>query len=121
MTTMYDRLGGADAVAKVVDVFYDQHVLRDPDPELVALFTDRDVAVIKGHQQGLLTAILGGPDRYQGRSMRQAHGRLGITDESFDKIVAHLVATLTELDVPAVMIQEIGARLLPLRGHIVTA
>ena len=39
---------------------------------------------------------------YRGRDMAAAHARFGITEPDFDKVVVHLVATLTELGVPEI-------------------
>ena len=52
--------------------------------------------------------------------MRSAHPGLRITDDTVDRVVAHLVDTLTSLDVPAEIIVAIGAKLAPLREQVVT-
>jgi hemoglobin len=52
--------------------------------------------------------------------MAAAHAKLGITDPDFDAVVGHLVATLTELEVPNEIIANIGSALAPLRSDIVS-
>jgi hemoglobin len=76
---------------------------------------------LKMHQRQFLTAALGGPEQYEGRGLREAHARLGISDEHFTKVVTHLVHALSELDVDGDTIESIGGKLAPLRAQIVNA
>jgi len=116
MATIYDEIGGATGVATAVDDFY-ARVLRDPE---VGHYFD-GVAMPRQimHLRAFLAAALGGPQRYLGRDVRQAHAGLGITEAAFDRVVDHLVATLRHLGVATATIGEIGGRLAPLRPEIV--
>jgi hemoglobin len=116
MATIYDEIGGAAGVATAVDDFY-ARVLRDPE---VGHYFD-GVAMPRQimHLRAFLGAALGGPQRYLGRDVRNAHAGLGITEAAFDRVVDHLVATLRHLGVAATTIGEIGGRLAPLRPEIV--
>ena len=51
--------------------------------------------------------------------MGAAHAGLGITHEAFDRVVDHLVATLTQLGVAPATIAAIGEALAPLRAQVV--
>ncbi|GAB2853031.1 group 1 truncated hemoglobin GlbN [Actinocorallia aurea] len=114
--SIYDAIGGAAAVGTAVDDFY----LRvTADPELAPYFTGADLARLKAHQRAFIAAAVGGPEIYRGRDMAAAHSGLAITNAHFDRVVAHLAATLEKLDVPAGTIGEIGAALSPLRSAIV--
>jgi hemoglobin len=118
---VYQRLGGPGQgpqnIAAVVDRFYELVV---HDPALVHYFEGVNVRRLKMHQRQFLTAALGGPERYEGRGLREAHARLGITDEHFSRVVSHLVHALGEFDVDADVIEAIGGKLAPLRSEIVT-
>lgn len=114
--SIYESIGGSAAVSAAVDLFYDK-VLADP--VLVPYFTATDMSKQKTHMRAFLAVALGGPSIYAGRDMSAAHAGRGITNEAFDHVVDHLVATLTELGVPAEIIGEIGAKLAPLRGDVV--
>lgn len=90
--TLYDRLGGEEAIAHVTSSFYGT-VLADPS--LAPYFDGVDMS----RQAGMLTAFLvmaatGNPAAYPGRSMRQAHAGLNIGDREFDAVVGHLGAAL---------------------------
>ena len=116
MASNYDEIGGKAAVAAAVDVFYG-HVLADP--VLAPYFGGTDMRRQQSHMRAFLAAALGGPQIYAGRDMSAAHAGLGITHEAFDRVVAHLVATLTELGVAPATIGTIGEALAPLRALVV--
>lgn len=116
--TIYDEIGGADAVAAVVEDFYGR-VLADE--RLAAWFDGVDVRRLKAHQRAFIAAAFGGPDAYTGRSMADAHAGLDITPEAFARVVDHLVDTLIALGVPDETIGTIGAALFPLEAQIVAA
>jgi hemoglobin len=50
--------------------------------------------------------------------MAAAHARLDITDEAFDRVMDHLVATLESVGMDLPTIREIAGNLLPLRHDI---
>jgi hemoglobin len=115
--SIYAKIGGAPAVSAAVDDFY---VRVTGDPELAHYFDAADMARLKGHQRAFIASALGGPEVYEGRDMSTAHAGLGISDEEFDRVVQHLVATLTSLGVDQGTIGEIGAALVPLKDQVVT-
>ncbi|MCA8941116.1 MAG: hypothetical protein KDB80_01035 [Planctomycetes bacterium] len=115
--TIFSRLGGVAAIRATVDRFYD-HVTADPD--LRHFFEGLDLDVQKSQQVDFLSAALGGPNDYAGRDMKSAHEHLEITQEHFDRVATHLVATLHELDVPEDLIGEVVALVGPLATDIVT-
>jgi hemoglobin len=118
MASVYDEIGGGDAVTAAVDQFY-VRVLGDP--ELAPYFEQTDMRKQKSHMRAFLAAALGGPQLYAGRDMRAAHAHAGITSDAFDRVVVHLVATLEGLSVPVPIIEAIGGKLVPLREQIVAA
>jgi hemoglobin len=116
--SIYDTIGGADAVHAAVDGFYER-VLADPG--LAPYFTQTDMRKLKAHQRSFIAAAIGGPEVFAGRDMATAHAGLGITDAQFDAVVSHLVDTLASLSVPPDVIAQVGAVLAPLRGAVVAA
>lgn len=116
MTTTYETIGGRDAVLAAVDEFYDRVL---DDQTLAPKFEGINLARLKKHQVDFLSTALGGEDVYTGRELSVAHAGLGITDEEFERVVDHLVATLMHLGVAPEIIQGIGKTLMPLRDSIV--
>lgn len=95
-TTLYERLGERDAIAAVVDRFYDRVL---DDEELSGFFEDVDVKALRTHQTQFLSAATGGPVAYGGAGVQEAHEGLEITDEAFDAVADHLGASLRAFDV----------------------
>lgn len=95
--TLYEALGGEEAIEAVVDRFYER-VLTDD--QLAGYFEDTDVDELRAHQSAFLAYVTGGADDYEGRSMREAHAGLGITRGDFVAVADHLRTTLDELGVP---------------------
>ncbi len=116
--TLYDRIGGADAITAAVDLFY-KKVLGDD--RVNGYFGGINVGRLKAHQRAMFSAIAGGPNAYSGRSMHEAHAHLRITNDAFDVVVNHLVATLQELGVAQEEIDRMAPPVLELRSDIVTA
>jgi len=113
--TVFARIGGPDAVRAVVDDFY-QRVLGDP--ALAPAFRGVDMLRLRNHQLAFLTAALGGRDRYEGRSMKDAHRGLGITKAQFAGVAAHLHAALRDF-VPEDEIEQILVTVASLQREIV--
>lgn len=114
--TIYEAIGGEPAVKSAVDLFYEK-VWSDAD--LAPYFEGIDPDRLKRHQRAFMAMAMGSPKPYTGRKMGAAHGGLGVTDEAFDRVVGHLVDTLTELGLPEETIGQIGGKLTPLREEIV--
>ncbi len=107
--SLYEELGGSDAISAVVDRFYEK-VLADN--RINGFFDSTDMRQQAIHQTAFLTMVTGGPGNYQGRFMREAHAGLaarGLDDEHFDAVIENLAAALTEFSVPAEKIAEVAA------------
>ncbi len=89
------------------------------DPSLAPYFAQTDLPRLKAHQRSFFAMALRGPNEYSGRSMREAHAGRGITDAAFDRVAQHLMDTLAHLGVSERLIQQIIARVAPLRSEIV--
>ena len=115
--TLYDRVGGDDAIAAAVDGFYERVVT---DPTLSAWFEGVDLTTLKAHQRAFLAVGLGGPEQYEGRSMRNAHAGLAITNEAFTTTLGHLADTLRDLGVDPEVLRQIVRRIELMRAAIVS-
>lgn len=93
--TLYDSLGGAPTFDKLVDVFYG-YVLADP--LLAPAFKNVDMVRQKKMQHSFLAHVFGARP-YNGKGMREAHKKMGLTDAHFDAVLACLKKALTDLGV----------------------
>ena len=98
-TSLYQRIQYAGGLRRLVDKLYPR-VLADPS--LLYYFKHLDDQHLKGlrwHMLTLLAVVTGGPSKYQGRGLHEAHAHLHITGEAFDRVLKHLKATLQELEI----------------------
>ena len=114
---IYEAIGGEPALVAVVDDFYGR-VLSDA--QLAGFFAGANMPKLKGRQVEFFAAALGGPNLYQGASMRQAHAGRGISQADFDRVAVHLTGSLADAGVPEEIITEIAAAILPLADEIVS-
>ncbi len=118
MSSLYERIGGAAAVDAAVDIFY-RKVLADD--RISDFFEDVDMDRQIGKQKAFLTMAFGGPNNYDGKSMRDAHKHLvarGLDENHFDAVVENLANTLGELGVAAEDIAEVGEIAGSVRGDV---
>jgi hemoglobin len=119
-SSLYQRIRYAGGLRRVVDKLYPR-VLADPS--LLFYFKQLDDERLKGlrwHMLTLLSVVTGGPSKYQGRDLHEAHAHLLITGDAFDRVVWHLQATLQELEVGQDDQQAILAAVRARRGEVVT-
>jgi hemoglobin len=95
--SLYDRLGGEKAITKVIDDFV-ANVIADENyrPPLKKHFEEGDVAGLKKKLVDQIGEASGGPQKYTGKNMKEAHKGLGITNADFDALVADLVKALDD-------------------------
>jgi hemoglobin len=116
--TLYDVVGGTDALKLAVDRFYERVVA---DPRLSGYFAGQDVPRIKRHQVLLLSQVLGGPAEYSGRRLGAAHAQLSITAADYDRVVDHLVGTLRDLEVDGSVLSAVQGVVAGVKPDIATA
>ncbi len=106
--TLFEKIGGKDAVSAAVDIFYKKNL---SDDRIKHFFDGLDMVKQKGHMRTFLTYAFGGLPDYPGKNMRDAHKRLveeeGLDKEHFAAVAENLQSTLEELNVPADLIAEI--------------
>ena len=120
--SLYDRLGGAFAIAAVIDHFSDQVVKNSiagqgsDNPQLREWHTNQleRLPGLKFMRTLWVCDISGGPMTYSatkpGREvlgLEEAHRELQITPEEFDEVAAELGRSLDHFNVPAKEKQEV--------------
>lgn len=116
MSSIYQRIGGEDAIMAAVDVFYKQVL---DDPVTAPFFDGIDMTAQASKQLAFMAHAFDGPGEYKGRDLRTAHAELLLHDEHFDAVVGHLRDTLGELGVEENLIDEVMVVLEGTRNEIV--
>jgi hemoglobin len=111
--SLYERLGGEKAIAAVIDDFV-ARAAANPKVNFTRQGTDvpweptpENVALLKRRLVQLVGMVTGGPQKYEGRSMKDAHRGMRISDAEFDALAADLKASLDRFQVPAREQQEL--------------
>lgn len=117
--SLYDRLGGYDAISAVVDVFLER-VWADPvvGRFFVGMGTDTRNQ-LRQKNKNLLCFNTGGPCKKINRPLKFAHEGLGITNQEFDIVVNHLAVTLKNFKVPQREHDEVMTKVVNLRSYVV--
>ena len=117
--SLYDRVGGYNALAAVVDDFIGRLV---SDKQFEKFFVGQSTDSKKRIRQHILDQFCvatGGPCVYTGREMKTSHAGLGITNADWDAAAKHLVASLDKFKVPEKEKGEILAFVTTLKNDIV--
>lgn len=95
--TLWGRLGRERGVRKIVDEWIDESI-RDPKVNFFRSgahrLNDKQIDDLKWKLVALASDIGGGPIKYPGKLMSQAHEGMDITNEEFDQMVSHLKRAL---------------------------
>jgi len=117
--SLYERLGGYNAIAAVVDDFIGKLI---SDKQFERFFVGHSTDSKKRIRQHILDqfcAAAGGPCIYTGRTMKDSHAGLGISDAEWNAAAKHLVATLDKFKVGPQEKKELLDFVTSLKGDIV--
>jgi hemoglobin len=110
--SLYDRLGGVYAIAAVIDDLIDR-VMDNPRLNANPKVDEAHHRVSRAGFKYLVTELVcgatGGPQQYTGRSMRDSHIHLDITEDEWQVFLADLQACLDKFTVPQAEQSEIFA------------
>jgi len=96
-TSLYAQLGGEPKLRAIIDEFVDRVF---EDIMIGFLFAQADRSRIKEFEYQHASALLGGPDTYRGRPLRQAHAKHPIRGGHFARRMTLLRQVLDRHAVP---------------------
>ena len=96
--SLYERLGGKPAITAVVDDFIGNVAA---DTRINRRFANANIPRLKTRLVDQICEASGGPCKYTGQNMRDAHTGMKITDAEFGALVEDLVKSLDKFKVPA--------------------
>lgn len=120
--SLYERLGGLKGITVVVDDFIKRLVVnktlnanpaindgrkRSPEPYLAFQVSE------------LVCEVTGGPCKYTGKSMKESHVRLHITENEWNVMAGEFQKSLSKFNVPAAEQKELFAIVGKTKGDIV--
>jgi len=113
---LYDRLGGLPAIQAVVDDFIGNVA---NDNRINKRFANANIPKLKKNLVDQVCEATGGPCKYTGLSMKEAHKGMKITDAEFSALVEDLVKSLDKFKVPAKEKNELLTALAGMKNDIV--
>jgi hemoglobin len=114
--SLYDRLGGKSAITAVMDTFVARVAA---DARINKKFARSNVPRVKAMLVEQVCMQTGGPCTYAGRSMKEAHRNMSVTEGEFNALVEDLVAALNAFNVPKREQDELLAALGSMKADIV--
>lgn len=114
--SLYDRLGGKDAIIGVVDDFIANVAA---DARINSFFSNTDIPKLKGLLVDQICEASGGPCKYTGRTMKEAHTGMKVKGEHFDALVEDLVKSLDKFKLGEKEKADLLGALAPMRADIV--
>jgi len=115
-SSLYDRLGGIDAITAVARAFEDRAA---KDDRINQKFARTNLDRLTKEFVDQLCQATGGPCTYTGRDMTETHTNMGVTSGEFDAFMEDLVATLDGFKVDKADQDELLSMLMAMRGEIV--
>ena len=98
--SLYKRLGGYDAIAAVTDDFIGRLVTNKDLSRFFTGASDDSKKKIRQHIVDMLCNAAGGPCIYIGRTMKDSHKGLKISENDWNITAGLLVETLNKFKVP---------------------
>jgi hemoglobin len=117
--SLYERIGGYNALAAVVDDFIVRLVTDKNFEKFFAGHSNDSKKRIRQHILDQFCAATGGPCIYTGRDMKTSHSGLAITNAQWDAAASHLTASLDKFKVPEKEKGEVLAFVTTLKKDIV--
>ena len=117
--TLYERLGGYDAISAVAN---DLLPRLQADPQLGRFWAHRGDDGVQREKQLLidfLCASAGGPVYYRGRGMALCHHGMRISERDWSVFLGHAAATLAKFRVPEAEQREVVSFVQSLKRDIV--
>lgn len=114
--SLYDRLGGKDAITAVVDDFIGNVAA---DARINAFFANADIPHLKQMLVDQICEASGGPCKYTGKTMKESHTGMKVKGEHFDALVEDLVKSLDKFKVGEKEKADLLGALGPMKADIV--
>lgn len=116
-TTLYQRLGGADGIARLVDDVIAAHL---DNPIVKTRFESiKDMEHAKRMAREFFCAGSGGPEPYTGKDMLAAHKGMNISEQEYLAVTDDIVGAMNKQKLDEGTKNDVIAILYSLKGNII--
>jgi len=117
--SLYERLGGKEAIAKVVDTFVKNVAADNKINKRFAKLKGDKLDAFKKNMVDQICEATGGDCKYAGKSMKDAHKGMKIKDDEWNALLLDLKNALEENKVAEAEMNDLVALLAPMKDDIV--
>lgn len=117
--SLYERLGGYDAIAASVDDFFGRLAGDKLNGKFLATLSNERKKIARQLTVDYICEKSGGPCFYLGRNMKESHQGMGISKADWDASIVQLDATLDKFKVEGQTRTDFVAMVSGLEGDIV--
>jgi hemoglobin len=114
--TLYERLGGNDGLRTIVSDIVDLHL---ENPVVATRFQKSDIGKLKRLAHEFFCAGSGGPEKYSGAGLREAHAGMNISEQEYLAVMDDVVRAMTKHGVEAGAQTEVIGILYSLKNEII--
>lgn len=115
--SLYERLGGSDGIASIVDDVIDAHLAN---PVVQKRFEHApDIHHAKKMAHEFFCAGAGGPEQYSGKDMLSAHAGMNISEQEYMAVVDDIMAALRKHKIEETTQKDVLFILYSLKGDII--
>jgi hemoglobin len=115
--SLYERLGGADGIGRLVDDVMDAHLANPVVQPRFQSIKDLDHA--KQMAREFFCAGCGGPETYTGKDMRAAHRGMNISEQEYMAVMDDIMGALEKNGIDGDTQKDVLAILYSLKGEII--
>jgi hemoglobin len=120
--SLYDRIGGVNAISMVVDRFSDEIVKNSKlnvNPALKEWNQSGQLPSLKFMRTLWLCEVSGGPFKYTGKPLGEAHKDLHLTSDEFDEVGVEIANALDHFKVLDREKQEVLAAIVARKTEVI--
>jgi hemoglobin len=120
--SLYERLGGINNIAPLVDDVIERSYASEvfkANPLIEEAHKRFPKAVYKYNATSLACMVMGGPQKYTGRSLKEAHQHLQVTEKEWQELLSIFRASMDSFRVPPKEQGEIIAIIESTKGDVV--
>lgn len=118
-TSLYEKYGGLPTIIPIVQSFYRRLLANET---LRPYFRGVNMQKLSDHQVNFIAMAMGAPSGiYTGRSLKESHAHLNVTEGAFALVAAALEESLREAGVEEADVATMLSAISSLKGEVVSA
>ena len=114
--TLYDRLGGEAGISAIAKDTINNHLIN---PKIMVRFQGADTAKLHQLVVEFFGMGSGGPQKYSGRDMKEAHRKMNINEEEFVAVIDDALKALDKNKIDGATKNEVLGILYSLKADII--